>query len=1206
MLRHHHKLDPNAPQLKIAVDTGGTFTDVVVSHLGQDRHHHFKIPSTPEAPERAVVAAVQEGMNYFSENLLELRHGTTVATNTLLENTGAPTVLVTTEGFEDLLLLARQNRPELYELMPVAPLPIIERPFTLGFPERLDAQGHSLHELPDIPGWVHQHEEIFKSAKAVAICFLHSYRNPQNENALAEVVSAMHPELFVVTSSSLIPLAKEYERTLTTAANARLAPVMTRYLGRLRSALGTTAARIQISDSTGGLIPLERAAKEPIRTALSGPSGGVVGAWFAAQRFGFNKVLTLDMGGTSTDISLSDGLPEPSPTGKVGDIGLNLPMLEITTIGAGGGSLAFADETKLLQVGPKSAGAKPGPACYGLDGFIDRPTITDANIVLGRLDTLLSGAFEISHAHSHAAINKLAKKLNKSPIETAQGIIRLAEAQMLKACKNASAAKGVDPRELTMVAFGGAGGLHACAIAEELGIKKVLIPNHSGVLSAAGIQRTRHHVSAVRSIHQNIEKIKRLNLAEYIREVWVKYIDELYDQNTTTHFTLLFDCSYKGQSSTIPIVLIRSEFPSDKITASNGITILTDAANASLTEEKLSDKFTKAYHKNFGHVLQGYTIEAADIRINLYCQAQGSISSPEEPEPTEQATGPATIPNYDSTLWIPDNWIAQKFSTGDWICSFVPPDKSLNALFSSTLDLEIHKLKLQSIAEDMGAVLQRTSFSANIRERRDYSCAIFDSDGQLLAQAAHIPVHLGSQATCVQQALKTIRFTPNESVIVNDPYSGGTHLPDVTIITPVFIQDKAAPQFYVASRAHHADIGGRVPGSMPAPFDEQGNPIELTIHDEGIRLPPCCLTAATRERFATASRTPSDRYADLRAQEAANETGKDELTQYLLKLNPDKIRERNEFLLCDSKHKTEKLIETMPDGQYIFTDHLDDDGVSQEPIPISVRLTVGGSELEFDFSQSGNQVSSGLNAVRSVTTAAVFYVLGCLSVKDIAINQGIIDAVKIVTRPGSICDAEYPAAVSAGNVETSQRLVDTILGAFAQIFPNKIPAASCGSMNNILFGGQTAGPQKQNFVHYETIGGGHGASASQHGASAMHAHMTNTLNTPIEDLERLFPVRIMRYSLAPFTQPDVLENCGGAGVIRHYKFLTEAKVTILGDRQKIPPYGLNGATPGQFRTTRLIRESGKPQPIQSKAYLQLNPGDELEITTAGGGNHSSG
>ncbi|MCB9549742.1 MAG: hydantoinase B/oxoprolinase family protein [Myxococcales bacterium] len=1136
---------------RLAVDTGGTFTDVVaVDPAG--RRHTLKVPSTPADPGLAIRQALAAlGASG------PLAHGTTVATNALLERRLGRVVLVTTAGFEDVLWLRRQARPDLYALHPVVPPPVVDRADVLGLPARRDAHGGVLEPLPDLDAWVAANHATFAGAEAFAVCLLHAYADGADEAALVAALGRAFPGVPCTASHQLCPVFREYERMATVAVNAALIPRMGAYLAELTRALAP--APLAVMGSAGGLMTAEAASEAPVHTVLSGPAGGVRGAWAVGQRAGRSALLAFDMGGTSTDVAVIQGTLTPEDEGELAQHPLRVPLLPIETVGAGGGSLAWIDDGGALRVGPRSAGAEPGPACYGRGGAA--PTVTDANVVLGRLTHLLGGSIRLDAAAAHAAIAPLAERLGATTEATAAAIVAIAEATMARACKRVSMSRGVDPRGLALVAFGGAGGLHACALADALGCPEVLFPAEPGALSAEGILAAPAEVSVTRSLHAPEAAWQADALAATCAGLAAELQARL---PTGVQLQILADCRYRGQTHALPLDL--------------GATPPTPAGlRAALDAE---------HARRYGHALPDRPAELVALRLFLRAAPPALPTAAEAPPAT--ALGPTAVPVYSATLWLPAHWQATRLPTGDLVCSRRAPTPAADA---AALSLEVFQQQIAAVAEEMGTTLMRAAFSANIKERKDFSCAVFDARGRMLAHAAHIPVHLGSTPLSVQAAIAAVPMAPGMSVLLNDPFAGGTHLPDVTLVTPVFLPGEAAPAFFVANRAHHADIGGVAAGSLPSPRRADGSVRPLTIDDEGFRVGPTPLDDALRARFAAASRTPDERVGDLRAQEAANAVGARRLAALASATLAD-------ALLDHAERRMRAVLAALPDGAWHAEDWLEDDGTGDEPIALPLTLTVAADTATFDFRAAPPQVDGPVNAVRAITLSAVFYALRCLAGDDLPANDGLLRPITVLTRPGSVVDAVEPAAVSAGNVETSQRLVDVIFAALAQAAPDRVPAAACGSMNNALFGGVgPAGP----FVHYETLGGGGGGGPAGPGADGIHVHMTNTLNTPVEALEQTFPVRIDRYALAPphAVPPGVTR--GGRGIVRTWRFLVPAEVTLMTERRRLAPPGSGGAPAGPRGHNRLLRADGTAVPLPGKVTLRVAPGEAVEMQTPGGG-----
>ena len=1203
-------------RLTVAIDTGGTFTDLS-GRLPDGDSVRLKVPSTPDDPARAVCNALgvferevdlrladEAGSRSGRGDIAEIRHGTTVATNALLERRGARVVLVTTAGFEDLLRLRRQDRPDLYAVDPVVPSPLVPPERCVGVVERLDPAGGVQRPLEPLDAWIKRNQGVLDQAEVFGVSLLHAYANGAHERAVGAALQSAFPGRPAYLSHQLAPVLREYERTSTVAVNAYVAPVMAGYLDQLTQAVAP--AELAVMGSAGGLLAASKAMSEPVHTVLSGPAGGVRGAWAVGRRCDRSMLLTLDMGGTSADVSLVTGELAPEDDGALALHPLRIPLLPIETVGAGGGSIAYVDGGGVLRVGPRSAGATPGPAAYGRGGPAAEPTVTDAHVVLGCLPSLLGGEMALDGQAARNAVGRVAEKLGATLEDTARAIIAVVEANMARACKRVTLERGVDPRTLTLVAFGGAGGLHACALADELGCPDVLFPGEPGVLSAEGMLDAPREIGATRTLILPDSEWPSAGLTTHFDALCAEITHAL--QTTAPQgrrtpavdvsWQSFADCRYAGQTFTLPVPL---------------------SIEAGVRSERLRAEFNALHERRFGYV-GGADRVVQLVSIRVY----GRVDTPHaadgvavaessgEPAPIH---GPRAITTYSATLWLPAQWQATRLRSGDLLCvrssGTRVERRSAGPAAPLPLSLEVHRQRLAAIAEEMGATLMRAAFSANIKERRDFSCAIFDAQGRMLAQAAHIPVHLGSAQLSVEAAIDAVPMGPGDDVVLNDPFAGGTHLPDVTLVTPVYLDGAQSadgrPHFYVANRAHHADVGGISPGSLPAPRDVDGRPRSLTIEDEGFRIGPTKLTEHLRHRIACASRTPDERLGDLRAQEAANRLGKQRIKALVAEVGLAGAQSLDAALLDYSERRMRALIRRLPDGTYTACDHLDDDGITTEPVPIPVTVEITGDRVRVDFSAAPDAVPSSMNAVKAIAVSAVFYVFRCLAGEEMPSNAGLMRPIEVATRRGSIVDARWPAAVSAGNVETSQRLVDALWLALAQA-DQSLPAASGGTMNNVLFGGVDTRQGGRPFVHYETLACGAGGSAHGRGADAIHTHMTNTLNTPVEALEHAYPLRIERYAVRPpaipaassgLTSPQV--QSGGAGIVRAYRFLVPAVVTLMSERRVLAPYGSNGAPAGIVGRNRLRRASGEEIRLPGKCTVAVDCNELLIVETPGGG-----
>jgi 5-oxoprolinase (ATP-hydrolysing) len=1154
-------------KIMVSIDSGGTFTDCVVRLDGQFQTH-FKVPSTRDNPARAMNSIFER----MAQSPIDLcRHGTTVGTNGLLERTGGRVLFITNQGLEDVLKLRRQTRPALYALEPQVEPPLIEDELILSVPWRRTVVGNGIGSPPDWEFFLKQHRSKFQRCDAVAVCFLHACSFSTDEIELKTAINTALPQLPVSISSEISALEREYERACSTVLNAYLQPLISTYIADVRSAL-PPHADFTVMTSAGGLVPCEQVQIAPIQTVLSGPAGGFLGAATAGRRLGFDLMLSLDMGGTSTDVALiADGLDLKTDY-TIMEMPIVTPMLPIETVGAGGGSIAFIDPGGILKVGPRSTGSDPGPACYGRQVALDSwlPTVTDAHVVLGHITNLLGGSFKIYPEHARAAVEQLANGLGASVEATARAIISTCTETMARACRRVSLEQGVDTRDVALVAFGGAGGLHACALADVLKCSAVVFPMRAGVLSAEGISLAPKRQVLERTIHLleadwNVARFTKLMIP--------------HEALNPPQLEWSVLCRLVGQDRALSLTIDHDTSPS-------------------ILRERFESKFKKRYGFS---PRPSHPLELICIRTIITVSPTSVTSEKASVDSCVSVlSGPKAISTYDATLWLPNGWSATTMSTGDVICRRHKPVASIATPSSVPLGLEVHHQKLMSIAEEMGRVLQDTSLSANIRERRDFSCAIFDHLGQMVAHAAHIPVHLGATPLSVKAVIEHCDPKPNVDYILNNPFAGGTHLPDVTVVRPVFLNGSTEASFYVANRAHHSDVGGVTAGSLPiATRDSYSN--GLTIHDEGVCIDPGPLDESTAERFIKASRLPSERRADLAAQVAANRAGEARLELWACGANLSTLKEYNTALIDYSARLTAQWWQALPGRSVHAKEYLESDGLSEIPIKLALTLSKHQAGLVFDFSKSDNATASSLNAVAAITRSAVFYVLKLL-VPATPANDGVMKNIEIITRPGSVVDARSPSAVSAGNVETSQRLIDTLLSAFDQFLPGQMPAQSCGSMNNVLMGGQdTRRVMAKAFVHYETLGGGAGGGADFKGADAIHVHMTNTLNTPIEVFERRFPVQILNYSLRKRSKDNLSLNRGGLGIERHYYFECATEVTVIAERHILAPRGVGGGLDGRPGYARLKAKNGQITQLKSKFTRLFSAGETLIIGTADGG-----
>jgi 5-oxoprolinase (ATP-hydrolysing) len=1185
---------------EFAVDRGGTFTDCI-GVAPDGALHTAKLLSSDTAPVEGIRLVLERAGALPPGAPLphcRVRLGTTLATNALLERRGAPTLLLTNRGLGDLLEIGTQERPELFDLEVRKPPPLHAR--TLEVAGRVGARGEPVEPFDAAAARAGLEAARAAGIHSVAIVLIHAYAYPEFERRLRELAEALSFG-HVIASHEIAREMGLLARGETTSVDAYLTPLLRVHVAALREAL--PGSRLRMMQSSGGLTDAERF-RAP-HALLSGPAGGVVGAARVAAAAGFERALGFDMGGTSTDVSLiREGDVERSFETLVGGVRVKAPMLRIHTVAAGGGSLCRFDGFR-LTVGPESAGADPGPLCYGRAEAREL-ALTDVNFQLGRVQP---DRFPFAlHAEPVArALAEFEVELRKAghllaPDEIAAGFVEVANASMAQAIAQVSVARGIDPRGCALVGFGGAAGQHVCAIARELGIRSVLLHPLAGVLSAHGIASAPLSWDGQRDAG-------RLWLAEGLPPRVLEHFAELERAARAAlesegaapdrvRIERRLDLRYAGTET--PLAIREPEDGEDG---------------------DWSAAFGAEHRARFGYTRPGRPVEivtarlrgvaaeaappgqapppprrelAAPLRLEeVWFPEAGRCRAPvyarEQLAAGQRVAGPALLLEDTGTIVLDPGFEAELGVEGILIVRAAAApgraaaEPSIDLERADPVRLEVFGNRFMSIAEQMGAVLRNTSVSTNIKERLDYSCAVFDEHGGLVANAPHIPVHLGAMAETVRVARE--RFADLEDgdvVVTNDPHAGGSHLPDVTAVTPVFTE-AARPSFFVASRGHHADLGGKAPGSMPAD--------STSLEEEGVVLEPFRLVRHGRfdeERLRRElvgarypARTPDDNVAELEAMVAANRAGLGllrELTgEHGLAVVATSMRQLQEA----AAGKVAREIGRLPDGVHRFEDRMDDG------TPICVELGISGERMRIDFAGTGPAQEGNLNAPRAVVHAAVIYVLRALVAERIPLNGGCLDPVEIRVPPGSLLDPPPGAAVVGGNVETSQRIVDVLLGALEKA------AASQGTMNNIAFGDAS-------FGYYETIGGGAGAGPGFDGASGVHTHMTNTRITDPEVLEARHPVRLLEFRLRRGSGGAGRWR-GGDGLVRRYEFLAPLTVSLLTERRETAPYGLRGGAPGARGRNAVERRDGTTQELRGRATLRLEAGERLRVETPGGG-----
>ena len=1145
------------------IDRGGTFTDIVsIDPEGETRV--VKTPSRQTTGADPVIAAIRILMGvtdcepFPAGRIASIRIGTTVATNALLERKGARTLLVTTEGFADALAIGDQTRPNLFALDIAARAIFHER--VVEADERLSSDGAVVRPL-DRAGLAH----ALKTARAeglesVAIAFLHSDLNPAHEQAARDLARAAGFD-HVTVSSEASPLPRFLPRAETAVADAYLTPTLAYYVDRLTAQTG--GAPLYFMTSGGGLA---RAGAFKGRDAiLSGPAGGAVGVARVAAETGVEAVLGFDMGGTSTDVCRFAGVLERKTTATVAGLTVRAPMLDVQTVAAGGGSVLSFDGLR-ARVGPHSAGAEPGPAAYGLGG---PATVTDANLVLGRLDPLhfpalfgLTRDRPLDVAASECSLRELADAMGTgSAAEAAEGFLAIAVEQIAAAVSALSTQRGFDPRDHTMVAFGGAAGQIACQVADALGISKILCPAYASVLSAWGIGHATLRATRQEGLERPLDA-SGLSAAHVLFErVEADSIAAVLAQGATAaSVRRTFNIRYAESDTVLPIE------PGD------------------IAETRRA--FEVAHQRLFGFVesdqvpvIESVEVEAFEDHAPVYHHdsAAGDLAS--------KVGGPFLIVRPTTQIWVAPGWSAVPDSGG--LIRLTRSAAATHPMSSELCDpvtLELFNRRFTGVAEAMGAALERTARSVNIKERLDFSCALFGADGELVANAPHMPVHLGSMGASVKAVrLRHPIFRPGDAFALNNPYAGGTHLPDITVIMPVFHGPDANPAFFVAARGHHADVGGVQPGSMP-PFsrtiDEEGVLLDaLPILEAGVFLDSDVRAALNAGTYP--SRATDRNIADMKAQVAACRAGAEAVRQKIDNHGLETVSRYMGWVQDNAEACVRRAIGGLKDGEA----RVPMDGGGE----IVVRVTVDRErgEATLDFRDSHDELTSNFNAPSAIVDAAALYVFRTLVDDDIPLNAGCLKPLKVLVREGSMLAPRPPRAVVAGNVETSQHIVDALYEALG------VMANAQGSMNNFTFGDS----ERQ---YYETLCGGAGATASAPGAHAVHTHMTNSRLTDPEILERRFPVRVEAFQRRAGSGGEGA-HAGGDGAVRQIRFLEPMQAALLSTRRDHAPRGLNGGGDGLAGRQSLIAASGAVRELSGCFTIDVAAGDVIEIETPGGG-----
>ena len=1182
------------------IDRGGTFTDIVGREPDGTLHTHKLLSENPEAYEDAALQGIRDllglaGGEAIPESDIDaVKMGTTVATNALLERKGDRTLLVVTEGFRDQLRIAYQARPRLFDREITLPEMLYERVEEVA--ERVDAKNEILVPL-DLDGLRPRLQAAFDDGiRSIAIVLMHGYRVPDHEVRIAALAREIGFTQ-ISTSHETSPMIKFVGRGDTTVADAYLSPILRRYIDRIAATLG--GVNLQFMQSNGGLKGASLfQGKDAI---LSGPAGGIVGAVRTAQQAGFEKVITFDMGGTSTDVAHYENSYERVFETVVAGVRMQAPMLLIHTVAAGGGSLCQFDGAR-FRVGPESAGANPGPASYRRGGPL---AVTDCNVMLGKLrpeffppvfgpnqDEPLDADAVRAKFTAMAAEVEAGTGISRTPEELADGFLRIAVENMANAIKKISVQRGYDVTDYALQCFGGAGGQHACLIADVLGMNTVLVHPFAGVLSAYGMGLADVRALRERTIEAPLSDDLVPRLVRELDELAVIAEDEVAAQGIAedrTETRRYVHLRYDGSDTAL-------EVPYGPV-------------------DEMVEAYERAYRSRFGFIMPGKGVIAATISveaIGLTFDLEASPHAGPDGDFVPLATvdaymggaavsapvfrreaipaggtvdGPALITEATATTIVEPGWQAEMTGIGNLVLRRVVAREERVAIGTSCdpVMLEVFNNLFMSIAEQMGYTLQNTALSVNVKERLDFSCAIFDSGGSLIANAPHMPVHLGSMGESVRAVLRDNEgaIKPGDSYVLNNPYNGGTHLPDITVITPVF--DEGEILFFVACRGHHPDVGGKTPGSAPpdsAHIDEEGVLIDnFKLVDAGTYR-----EAAMMEVLASAlhpARNPEQNIADLRAQLAANEKGVQELHKMVRQFGLDTVLAYMGHVQDNAEESVRRVIDVLTDGEFTYPM---DNG---QQVSVKVSINREDRSAVVDFTGTSPQGPNNFNAPSAVCRAAVLYVFRTLVDDDIPMNEGCLKPVTIILPDDCMLQAQYPAAVIAGNVETSQIVTDTLYGALG------VMAAAQGTMNNFIYGNDV-------YQYYETLCGGSGAGPDFDGCDAVHTHMTNSRLTDPEVLEWRYPVLLESFEIRD-DSGGTGRHRGGNGVRRRTRFLESMEAVILANHRIVPPYGMAGGGEGAVGRNWVERTDGSVEELTATDLRQMEPGDVFVIETPGGG-----
>ncbi len=1191
------------------IDRGGTFTDIIGRNPEGKISTHKLLSENPQQYSDAAIQGIRDILSLKSNDQIPIdkidliKMGTTVATNALLERNGERTLLAITKGFGDILRIGYQQRPNLFALdikLPDMLYSEIEE-----IDERIDIHGNIIKKLDKSGTEVKLKKAFDNGYRSIAIVLLHGYRYKKHENQINLIAKKIGFEQISV-SHKVIPLMKIVPRGDTTVIDAYLSPILRRYVNQFENALGTEKkdkGKLMFMQSNGGLTDAHFfQGKDAI---LSGPAGGVVGMVKTGEKAGFKKLIGFDMGGTSTDVCHYNGDYERTLETQVAGVRLRAPMMLINTVAAGGGSILHFDGSR-YRVGPDSAGANPGPACYRNGGPL---TVTDCNVMLGKLNPELFPKVFGKNANQQIDVsivkekfNVLAKEISNatkkavSPIEVAEGFLSIAIECMANAIKKISVQRGYNVSKYTLSCFGGAGGQHACLVADSLGMKKIHLHQYAGVLSAYGIGLADSRTINDLAIELNLNKDIIESLSSQFNNLKKQGREEMVAQNLNSE-KLRYSCRiylrYEGSDSALAVRFseyqeIKSNFENIHkarfgfISPEKLLIVESIQVEVSCPSEHVESKNNKRTKRGNSSLARLNVVMNGDSNPTSFYH-RNNIST------HDKLIGPAVIIEDTSTIVIEPGWQASINNNFDLILERTEKKQRMSAIGTKVdpVMLEIFNNLFMNVAEQMGTVLENTASSVNIKERLDFSCALFSPTGDLVANAPHVPVHLGSMSESIKTIIRENNKTmmPGDAFLINAPYNGGTHLPDITLIKPVYDEQEEEVIFYVATRGHHADIGGTVPGSTPAyskHIKEEGILIDnFTLVSKGVFLEEEIYNLLSSGDFP--ARNIKQNIADLKAQVASVEKGAQELLGVIQNYGLKVVHAYMQHVQDNAEESVRRILDVISDSSFTYKM---DDGCQ---VSVAISVDKKKRSATIDFTGTSDQHPSNFNAPSAICHAAVLYVFRCLVDDNIPLNAGCLKPLKLIIPEHSMINPEYPAAVIAGNVETSQYIVDTLFGALGVV------AASQGTMNNFTWG-------NDRIQNYETICGGSGASAEQNGCSAVHTHMTNSRLTDPEVLEWRFPVRLESFSIRNNSGGDGIHK-GGDGVDRRIRFLESMTVNMIAGHRVVPPYGIKGGKPGAVGKNYVIHRDARITELGTKGQIEVVKDDVFVLKTPGGGGY---